>query len=244
MSWEVVDEGWGRRAAYWAYLLEKHPGVRYVDIACGAGLAASMAARRGAAVSGIDASRRLLAIAKIRTPEADFRAGDMEALPWPDHAFDVATSFNGIWGPNHRALEEAARVVRPGGQVAITFWGNVLKMPGAAFMLPLAFCAPQESVDEQAAEVSIGKPGVAESMFESAGITPVERGRIEICFEFPDAEIAAIAGTSSGPAYAGIQHSGEAAVMDAFRSAAESLTVPDVGVRAELNWGFLVGTVR
>ena len=53
--------------------------------------------RRGAVASGLDASEALVAIARARTPSGDFRVGDMFALPFADAAFDVATSFNGIW---------------------------------------------------------------------------------------------------------------------------------------------------
>jgi SAM-dependent methyltransferase len=259
MSWEEVDAGWGRRAPYWAYLLEKQywqaydevfgrlqvgPGVKYLDVACGSGLAASMAAHRGAEVSGIDAAVRLLAIARERTPSGDFRAGDMNALPWPDATFDVATSFNGIWGPDQRALDEVTRVVTPGGLVALTFWGDLRKMNGFPIMAPLAFCAQPADIDEQGREVAIGRPGTAEAMFERASLTPVERGKIEICFEFPDAETAAQALAASGPAYAGILHSGELAVLDAFREAARSLERQGLGVRAELGWGFVIGRTR
>lgn len=165
MSWTAVDEGWGRRAPEWAYLLEKQywgayvevfdrlgvgPGVRHLDVACGSGLAGHIAARRGAEVAGLDAAARLLGIARARTPGADWRAGDMYALPWEDAAFDVVTSFNGIWGPD-QAL------------------------------------------------------------------------------------------AASGPAYAGVVASGEEPVREAFREMAAQLVVPGAGVRADLNWGYLVG---
>jgi ubiquinone/menaquinone biosynthesis C-methylase UbiE len=59
-------------------------GTRLPDIACGSGFAAQLAARRGAAVTGIDASGALITIARARTPSGDFRVGDMLALPFPD----------------------------------------------------------------------------------------------------------------------------------------------------------------
>jgi SAM-dependent methyltransferase len=93
------------------------PGTRLLDIACGSGYAASVAAGRGATVAGLDASEALIAIARARTPGADFRVGDMFALPFGDDDFDVATSFNGIW----KGCEEARwsptqhdHAVRPG----------------------------------------------------------------------------------------------------------------------------------
>src|SRR5580698_3247210 len=95
MDWKEAGRGWGARATEWAYLFEPYAlpanevlfdrlgvgaGVRLVDIACGSGFAASVAARRGAVVSGIDASEQLTAIAAARTPDGRFQAGDMFAL--------------------------------------------------------------------------------------------------------------------------------------------------------------------
>jgi 2-polyprenyl-3-methyl-5-hydroxy-6-metoxy-1,4-benzoquinol methylase len=112
-DWRVVDEGWGRRAVDFATLSEpgnareyvavhQHLGVgagdRLLDMACGAGLAVELAAARGADVAGLDASPRLVAVARDRTPQADVRVGDTYALSWDDATFDVVTSFRGIWG--------------------------------------------------------------------------------------------------------------------------------------------------
>jgi ubiquinone/menaquinone biosynthesis C-methylase UbiE len=103
----------------WAYLTEPYArpandtlfdrlsvgmGCRYRDVACGSGFAAGVAGRRGAAVAGLDASDALIRIARARTPEGDFRVGDMFDLPFADDSFDVATSFNGIWKGCERAL--------------------------------------------------------------------------------------------------------------------------------------------
>jgi SAM-dependent methyltransferase len=139
MGWQQVDEGWGRRAPEFAYLIEnmhwreyvhllEHTGVRagdrYIDIACGSGLGLRLASERGAVVTGLDASPRLAAIAKARTAAADIRIGDMFDLPFEAGQFDVATSFRGIWGNCLGALREARRVVRPGGRVGLSFWGH------------------------------------------------------------------------------------------------------------------------
>ena len=63
------------------------------------GLALELAALRGASVAGIDASDRLVAVAQDRVPGGDVRVGDMHALPWEDHSFDVVTSFRGSGAP-------------------------------------------------------------------------------------------------------------------------------------------------
>ena len=88
------------------------------------GLAVELAQARGAAGSGIDASGRLINIARDRNPEADLRVGDMCALPWPDSNFDVATSFRGVRATTPHAVSEMARVLAPGGRIGITVWGT------------------------------------------------------------------------------------------------------------------------
>jgi 2-polyprenyl-3-methyl-5-hydroxy-6-metoxy-1,4-benzoquinol methylase len=80
-DWRGVDEGWGRRAVDFATLSEpancreyvamhQHLGVgagdRLLDVACGAGLAIELAVARGATCAGIDASSRLIEVARAR----------------------------------------------------------------------------------------------------------------------------------------------------------------------------------
>jgi SAM-dependent methyltransferase len=64
------------------------PGTRLLDAGCGAGMAAQLAAARGATVAGYDAAEALLTIARERTPGGDFRLADLEDVPFPDHSFD------------------------------------------------------------------------------------------------------------------------------------------------------------
>src|SRR5690348_13987371 len=108
-SADVQGELWGGRAEDWAALtepvgvpfyeavfdrLEVGPATRLFDAGCGAGLALVLAEKRGATVSGLDASRGLLDVARRRLPHADLRRGDLEALPFEDGVFDAVTSFN------------------------------------------------------------------------------------------------------------------------------------------------------
>ena len=115
-DWKAVDEGWGHGAVDFATLSEPAnfreyvslhqrlgvgDGVRLLDMACGSGLALELAALRGASCAGIDASPRLLAVARDRNPEADLRVGDMNALPWDDGSFDVVAALRSVlagWG--------------------------------------------------------------------------------------------------------------------------------------------------
>jgi SAM-dependent methyltransferase len=257
MSWEQVDAGWGRRAPDFAYLIENihwreyqhlleqtavSHGTRYLDIACGSGLAVQLAYERGARATGLDASQRLTAIAAARSPEADIRLGDMFHLPFTDNSFDVATSFRGIWGNCLQALQEARRVVRPGGKVGLSFWGHQRKMQAYPLFAVLGQTA-QEQRDNTGALVRIGLPGNAEQLMADAGLEPGTRTSVRLHWEFPDVDIAARALAATGPGYLAIQHIGEDAFIASARQAAAALYVEGLGVRAEVEVQCLIGVV-
>jgi SAM-dependent methyltransferase len=257
MSWEHIDTGWGRRAATFAYLIENlhwreyvhvleqtgvGQGTRYLDIACGGGLAVRLACERGATATGLDASSRLAAIAAARSPEAAIKSGDMFHLPFDDASFDVATSFRGIWGNCLGALREARRVVRPGGKVGLSFWGNQRRMAAYPLFAVLGQTSQTER-DNTGAMVNIGRPGVAEQLMTKAGLEPGTRTSLRLYWEFPDIELTAQALASTGPAYLAMQHLGEEAFMASAREAAAGLYVEGVGVRAEVELQCLIGLV-
>ncbi len=109
-------------------------GYLLLDAGCGSGMAAQIAAERGAHVSGLDATANLIAIAKTRVPDGDFHVGNLENLPFPDGAFDVVTGFNSFQyaGNARAALAEAKRVVKTGARVVIMTWGVPDGMEAAA----------------------------------------------------------------------------------------------------------------
>jgi SAM-dependent methyltransferase/alkylhydroperoxidase family enzyme len=185
-----------------------------LDIACGAGLALELAALRGARCAGIDASARLIAVARDRNPDADLRVGDMHSLPWEDGAFDVVTSFRGIWGTTPEAMSEVHRVLVPGGRVGLTVWGHIKASPGAWALAPFSLAAPPK-VENQAAMVALGRPGAGERFLQNAGFTDVERIDIPFVFEFADPELYARALASTGPAFEAMETVGEEAFLQA-----------------------------
>jgi SAM-dependent methyltransferase/alkylhydroperoxidase family enzyme len=222
-QWRGVDEGWGRQAVEFATLSEPTncreyvtmhhelgvgTGDRLLDIACGSGLAVELAGLRGALGAGIDASPRLIAVARDRSPNADLRVGDMNALPWGDGAFDVVTSFRGIWGTTPGAVAEAHRVLVPGGRIGLTVWGHIKASPGAWAFAPFALAA-EPKVQNQAAMVALGRPGAGEALLVDMGFTDVRRIGVPFVFEFADPEAYARALASTGPAFEAIQAVGE-----------------------------------
>ena len=258
MSWEMVDEGWGRKAVEFATLNEPASCREYVamhhrlgvgeddrllDVGCGSGLAIELARARGAACAGIDASHRLIAVALDRNPDCDIRVGDMQALPWGNETFDIVTGFRGIWGTTPAAVDEAHRVLVPGGRLAITVWGNVGKSPGAWMMEPFLW-ATDEKVRHQADMVTLGRPGVGETFLAERGFDVAERFKVPFVFEFADPETCARGLASTGPAYEAIQSIGEEEFITRATELAAGHMRDGLPLRGQIELFGYVGTKR
>ena len=258
MGWAESGEAWGERATDWAYLVEPYarrandvlfdrtgvgPGTRLLDIACGSGYAASVAAGRGAEVAGLDASEALIAIARVRASGADFRVGDMFALPFEDDRFDVATSFNGIWKGCDDALLEARRVVRPGGLVGFSFWGPPKRLGLMPFFATIVELSPPGHVDATLNQGDTGRPGVAEQMLADCGLEFVDRGTAQVVNEWPDLDLAARALASGGPSWPALQGVGYDRFGEAIREAIRPLFTEGLGVRIVSEFGWIIGRV-
>ena len=258
MSWEMVDEGWGRRAVDFSTLSEPSAcreyvavhqrlgigdGERVLDVACGSGLALELASARGAVCSGIDASPRLVAVASDRNPDSDIRVGDMEHLPWSDESFDVVTSFRGIWGTTPAAIDEARRVLVPGGRLAITVWGNVGKSPGAWMLAPFLW-ATDDKIQHQADMVALGRPGVGEAFLVERGFEVDPRFEVPFAFEYPDPQTYARGLAATGPAYEAIQSIGESEFLRRATELATEFTRDGLPLRGRVQVFGYIGTKR
>lgn len=132
-------EGWERAASSYGKSFEsatrlfvsrlldaadiKH-GMRVLDLACGTGIATSLAAARGARMSGVDFSPAMLKAARQRYPAIEFREADATALPFEEETFDVVIAN---FGMNHFSfpldvLTEVRRVLKPEGRLVFTVW--------------------------------------------------------------------------------------------------------------------------
>jgi demethylmenaquinone methyltransferase / 2-methoxy-6-polyprenyl-1,4-benzoquinol methylase len=97
------------------------PGERILDACCGTGDLAIGARARGAHVTGLDFSERMLERARTKGPQIEWVQGDALALPFEDATFDAATVGFGIRNVAdlERGLRELRRVLRPGGRLGI-----------------------------------------------------------------------------------------------------------------------------
>ena len=128
---------WGSRAEEWALTEEQQlptyeaaldrVGIgadqRVLEVGCGSGVFLRAAADRGAAVTGVDSSGRLVELARRRAPEAELMVGDLQALPFDDDSFDVVFASNLLEHLERPAatalLAGARRVLRPGGRLVL-----------------------------------------------------------------------------------------------------------------------------
>lgn len=230
---QVQGELWGARVQDWAEIQEGTllpaytvifdtlpvgNGTRLLDVGCGSGLAAQLAASRGASVSGLDASTPSIEMALQRVPNGQFTVGEMEELPYADATFDAVTSFNAFQyaaDPVH-ALSEARRIVKAGGKVAMVIWGRPQDCEHAATLAAVSACLPPPPPGA-AGPFALSEPGKVEQLMQEAGLTPVTSGEVACPFEYADEETALKGLCSAGPMVRAIRHAGEAKVQQAIR---------------------------
>jgi SAM-dependent methyltransferase len=149
-------------------------GQNILDVACGTGVVAVTAARRGAIVSGLDLSPVLLERSRHNADLAGvsvaFTEGDAEALPYPDASFDVVLSQYGhIFAPRPGVvLAEMLRVLKPGGRIAFSTWPPE-HFTGRMFSLVNDYLPPPPAGSERAAApVLWGDPGIVRERLGAA----------------------------------------------------------------------------
>jgi ubiquinone/menaquinone biosynthesis C-methylase UbiE len=118
---------------------------RVLDVGCGPGSAAREAARRGAAVTGVDPAPLMLGLARylsrrVAGGKIAFEEGTAEALPVPDQSATVAWAISSAhhWGSVGAGLREIRRVLAPGGKLLIA---ERLTRPGAKGLAAHGFTA-------------------------------------------------------------------------------------------------------
>jgi SAM-dependent methyltransferase len=113
------------------------PGMRVLDVGSGPGYAAAAAAGRGATAVGVDVAPAMVALARTLHPQVEFVCGDAEHLQFADDSFDAVVANFAIphLGRPEQAAAEFARVLSPGGKVALSTWDvpGESRLPGAFY---------------------------------------------------------------------------------------------------------------
>jgi SAM-dependent methyltransferase len=236
----MTAEAWGRRPRDWADLAEPSNhrlfekvlhrlqvghGTHLLDIGCGSGYAARLAAERGAVVTGLDLAPELLAIARERLPHVMLVEAGMDALPFSDAAFDAVVAFNAFpfAADPARAVGEAARVVVPGGRVAATTFAEPERNESTALHLALEPLRHASSPGGQPQHLpyALSEPGGLEDLLAGAGLTPAVSGEVAVTWDHDTVDQAVRAVLASGGGAMAIAAAGEPAARAALTDAVQ-----------------------
>jgi ubiquinone/menaquinone biosynthesis C-methylase UbiE len=110
-------------------------GESVLDIACGTGVVARLAAQRGQAgrLVGIDFNAAMLAVARAKSASIEWVEGSALDLPFEANSFDIVLCQLGLqFFPDRLlALEEMRRVLKPGGRAGLSVYSAIEQTPAA-----------------------------------------------------------------------------------------------------------------
>jgi SAM-dependent methyltransferase len=235
-SSEIQGKLWGAAANDWAELFEPmskpiwvamldsvevKKETRFLDLGCGGGGSCVLANERGAQVSGLDALEALIAIARDRVPDGDFRVGDLEEMPYDDNSFDVAfASMSIMFATNPSiALREMGRVTVSGGRVTAGIWGKPEDCEYRHILKAVADTLPSSS--SGSGPFALSGDGILEEMMKSAELDVIDSGETDAPFRFNDFEIMWKIISSAGPLQSAMQAVGEQKLKAAVNQASK-----------------------
>jgi SAM-dependent methyltransferase len=190
--------------------LEVPAGARWLDVGCGTGvLTEAVLGRHGpASVVGVDRSPEFVAHARaqVRDARAAFEVGDAQSLPLEDASMDAAVSglvLNFVEEPA-RAVEELARVLRPGGVAGAYVWdyGGEMQMMRHFWDAAAEVDPGARSLDESQRSV-VRDAAALEALFSARFGQVATRGVVipTVFRDFEDYWSPFLGGTGAAPAY-------------------------------------------
>jgi SAM-dependent methyltransferase len=166
-------------------------GERVLDIGCGTGIVARLAAARvgdTGSVVGLDLNEGMLAVASRIAPDVEWRQGDAASLPFPDDSFDVVLSQFALmfFTDRDRAIREMGRVVRPGGRILVAVWEGLDRNPTFDSLSRLAEARfGDEVASVLRAPFTLGDPDPLLAAFRQAGAADASARTIPHTARFP-----------------------------------------------------------
>lgn len=155
------------------------PGERVIDVACGTGVVARLAAEAvgaGGRVAGLDGNPAMLQVARTHSPEGiDWHEAPAERMPVPDESFDAVLCSLGLmfFGDKPAALREMRRVLAPGGRVVIGTPGPTPPQLAAIGQALAAHAGPAASAFVHAV-FSFHDPAEARRLLHEAGFAAID----------------------------------------------------------------------
>ncbi len=167
--------------------------TRVLDLATGPGYAAAASAARGATTVGVDVAAEMVALARRLHPRLEFVQASAERLPFADGSFDsVVGNFLilHLGRPEHAAAE-MARVLAPGGTVALSTWD----VPERTRLLGVFLEAAHQAGAEPLADIPVGPPFFRfadepefTGLLQGAGLSDVEVGTVSFTHRLSSAD--------------------------------------------------------
>jgi SAM-dependent methyltransferase len=201
--WATVAGGWAQHADYadtrgarsahrMLELADVRPGARVLELACGPGglgLAAAERVGRAGEVVLTDVAEEMTAIAAARAadrglPNVTARVLDLERIDEPDGSYDVVLCREGLMFAVDPAAASAAiaRVLRPGGRVAVAVWGPRERNPWLGVVMDAASAQIGAPVPPPGVPgpFALGDAGRLRGLLADAGLADVQVGELPV----------------------------------------------------------------
>jgi SAM-dependent methyltransferase len=228
-DWSTIQEPTGKSGYdYVINALNLKGQETLLDIGCGTGVFLSLAAPKVRWITGVDGTVELVEEARRRLPAFPFLVGEMEDLPLPDEAYDIVTAFNSFQYAElvSDALDEARRVLKPGGRLVAMIWGNKDDCQAAIPLGAIGSLLPPPPPG-MPGPFALSEEHRLEKALEKAGFTEVQSTDIESVWDYPDVATVLRGLLSSGPAYRVIAHAGYEKVAETVTATLPPFTRPD-----------------
>jgi ubiquinone/menaquinone biosynthesis C-methylase UbiE len=183
---ELVPAVFASWAPFVVALAAPQSGERVLDVACGTGVVARLAAQRVGGtgqVVGLDLNPGMLAVAAVVAPPASptcapitWREASAMAMPLADAAFDIVYCQLGLqfFADRATALHEMYRMLVPGGRLALMVWRTIQYSPGFGVLA----AALERHVSTEAAAImrapfALGEAEELQTLLVAAGFRDV-----------------------------------------------------------------------
>ena len=168
-------------------------GMRVLDVGTGPGDVAAAAVARGALATGIDIAAAMVELAARSNPDATFVQGSATELPFAEGSFDAAVGNLVILhvGEPEKAAQELARVIAPGGGVALSTWDAPERSPLFGALLGAvadAEALPPSDVPHGPSFFQFGEDDAFRALLDGAGFADVEIGSVTLEFRLHSVE--------------------------------------------------------